>query len=288
MILTPRNGVWLQPLAILTGFLLAMPDAGAAIYRWQDDTGATHYGDSPPSAAAGLAELTPTPYDSSGLVATVLDGDTLILTDGRRVRLLGIDAPEIAHRSQAGEPLGDEARLFLKSYAEGKQVQLRYDMQRQDRYDRLLAHVYLEDGQNLNTLLLQEGLAYARFEWPNMKYAEDYYAIEKRARDQRHGIWSLPAYEVKPLDKLEALRNHFVRLRGQPVRMETARRYYYLLFGDKLRVAVKNSRLELFRKAGIDLDNLLRKTIVLRGWLGRRKGMPYLELSHPFQLEQVE
>lgn len=289
MTLTPRNGVRRQPfMAILAAFLLAIPDAGAAIYRWQDDAGATHYGDSPPIAAQELAELTPTSYDSYGLVATVLDGDTLILTDGRRVRLLGIDAPEIAHRNQASEPLGEKARLFLKSHAEGKRVQLRYDMQRQDRYDRILAHVYLDDGQNLNTLLLQQGLAYARFEWPNMKFAEDYYAIEKRARNQRHGIWSLPAFQVKPLENLEALRNHFVRLRGQPVRIETSRRYYHLLFGDKLRVAVKNSRLELFRKAGIDLDNLLRKTIVLRGWLGRRKGMPYLELSHPFQLEQVE
>ncbi len=288
MNLTPGKGVQQPVIVVLAVLVIGIPDAEAGIYRWQDHTGTTHYGDSPPTAARKLTELTPTPYDSSGLVTTVLDGDTLILADGRRVRLLGIDAPEVAHHSQPGEPLGEKASLLLKSRALGKPVQLRYDMQYQDRYDRLLAHVYLDDGQNLNSLLLQEGLAYARFEWPNMKYAEEYYAIEKKARHQKLGIWSLPAYQIKPMDNLETLRNRFVRLRGQPVRLETTRRYSYLLFGDKLRVAIKTSRLGLFREAGVDLDALLRKTIVLRGWLGHRRGVPYLELAHPFQLEQID
>lgn len=288
MNLTPWTGVRKPVIPILAVLLLSAPATDAGIYRWQDNSGATHYGDSPPSAAQQLSELTPTPYDSYGLVATVLDGDTLILTDGRRVRLLGIDAPEIAHHNRPGEPLGEKARLFLKKQAEGKRVQLRYDMQHQDKYDRLLAHVYLEDAQNLNILMLQEGLAYARFEWPNMTYAEQYYAIEQRARQQNHGIWSLPGFQIKSMENLETLRNRFVRLRGRAVRVEKNRRYLYLFFGDKLRVAVKNSRLELFREAGIKLDDLLRKRIVLRGWLGRRGGIPYLELSHPFQLEHVE
>ncbi len=167
-------------------------------------------------------------------------------------------------------------------------MQLRYDLQHEDRYNRLLAHLYLEDAQNLNALLLQEGLAYARFEWPNLHDADHYYEIEKKARNQARGIWALTAYQVKSLENLDAMRNRFVRLRGRLTRVEKKHRYTYLVFADKLRVAVKNSRLGLFKEAGLDPGALTRQMIILRGWLGRRSGFPYLELSHPYQLEQVE
>ncbi len=288
MCISPGMGSWQPRAVILACLVLAAPVSDAGIYRWQDSSGNTHYGDTPPATSHKLKELTPTPYDSYGQVAKVLDGDTLVLADGRRVRLLGIDAPEVAHHNLAGEPLGEEARLFLKAHAEEKQVQLRYDLQREDRYHRVLAHVFLDDAQNLNALLLQKGLAYARFEWPNLQNAERYYDIENKARSQRLGIWKLPAYQVKSLRNLAALRNRFVRLRGQVVRIEKKRSYSYLFFGDRLRVAVKHSRLRLFREAGLDLNALVQRTVVLRGWLGRRNGTPYLELSHPFQLEQVQ
>lgn len=281
--------VVLQPLVTLPlALMLVVPDVNAGIYRWQDSTGTTHYGDTPPTAAHKLKKLKPTRFDSYGRVKKVIDGDTLILTDGRRVRLLGIDAPEVAHRAQPGEPLGEKARRFLTSQTAGKRVQMRYDLQHQDRYNRLLAHVYLEDAKNLNTMLLRKGLAYARFEWPNLQNAEHYYETEKKARNEGKGIWALPAFQVKPMQNLESLRNHFVRLRGRPDRVEKKRAYSYLLFGDKLRVAIKNSRLELFNNSGIELEALPRKTIVLRGWLGRRRGTPFVELSHPYQIERVE
>ncbi len=108
------------------------------------------------------------------------------------------------------------------------------------------------------------------------------------ARSQRQGIWKLPSYQIKSMKNLAALRNRFVRLRGRVARIEKKRSYSYLLFGDKLRVAVKHSRLRLFREAGLDLNALVRRTVVLRGWLRQRDGTPYLKLSHPFQLEQVQ
>lgn len=288
MNLTSWTVVWQPIVAVLACIVLGTPAEGAGIYRWSDSTGNTHYGDNPPTAARALTELTPTPYDSYGIVATVIDGDTVILTDGRRVRLLGIDAPEIAHHGQPGEPLGEKARKFLKFRVESRRVQLRYDLQYEDPYNRLLAHLYLEDGQNLNALLIQEGLAYARFEWPNLHYAAHYYEIEKRARNQVLGIWSLPSFRIKPMDNLELLRNRFVRLRGRLERVEKDHRYVTLIFDGKLRAGIKGSRLELFRNAGLELDKLTRRSIVLRGWLGQRRGAPYIELSHPFQLEQVE
>jgi hypothetical protein len=71
-------------------------------------------------------------------------------------------------------------------------------------------------------------------------------------------------------------------------RFQRKRRYAYLMFGNKLKVAVKLSRLPLFKKAGVELKQLVGRQVTLRGWLRRRDGHPYLKLEHPFQLERAE
>jgi micrococcal nuclease len=270
---------------LLCLLLCHIADSPAGIYRWQDTSGATHYGDSPPVVARELKQLHPTAYDSYGLVARVIDGDTLDLADGRRIRLLGINTPEVAHHGRPGEPLGEQAKQFLKTQVEGKQVRLRYDLQHRDHYQRWLAHLYLEDGRDINALLLQRGLAHALFKWPNLENAGHYYVLEKKARRLGLGIWALPAFQVKSLDGLKAQRNRFTR---RVTRVEQRRHDIDLQFGDRLIVAVKRSRLPLFTKSGIGIDSLKGHHIVLRGWLSRRHGTPYLKLEHPFQLEKVE
>lgn len=260
----------------------------AEIYRWQDSNGTTHFSDTPPATAITPKTLRIDVPQGYQRVAKVTDGDTVVLEDGRRVRLLGIDTPEIAHRGQPGEALGEKARRFLKAKVAGKEVRLSFDAEHHDHYDRLLAHLFLRDGTNVNALMLEQGLAHALFKWPNMKLARDYYAREKIARKQGKGIWSLAAYRVRPMKKLYSLRNRFVRLRGKLDQFQRKRRYAYLIFGNKLKVAVRLSRLPLFKEAGIDLKRLVGQTITLRGWLRSRDGHPYLKLEHPFQLERFE
>jgi len=269
-------------LCILLCHISAIP---AAIYRWQDSAGSAQYGDVPPPDARQLKRLHPTAYDSYGLVANVIDGDTLDLADGRRVRLLGINAPEVAHHGRPGEALGEKAKQVLYSLVADKRIRLRFDMQHYDHYHRLLARIYLEDGTEINPLLLQQGLARAMFVWPNMEGAERYYSIEKVARQHRLGVWALPTYQIQTLDTLLSQRNRFTRLRARLSRIEKRGRYNYLWFTDKLRVAIKQSRMPLFKRAGINFNRLIGHRLTLRGWLGLRHGVPYLELGHPFQLE---
>jgi len=288
----PRHGQDkpLCSLAILTLCLLLYWPAPvlAGIYRWQDNQGTVHYGDNPPKSARSLqdlSELSAAPYYR---VATVTDGDTLVLEDGRRVRLLGIDSPEIPHHGQPGEKLGGAARRYLTELTKGKKVRLQFDTRRRDHYHRLLAHLFLPDGRNLNALMLERGLAHTLFKWPDLKHIAEYYDREKQARLQGRGIWSLPPYRVRPLQGLQALRNRFVRLRGTASEIQHKRHYDYLLFDHKLRIALRHSRRSLFEEAGIDLDRLPGHRITFRGWLRQRKGRPYLELEHPYQLERIE
>uniref|UniRef100_A0A7J2TJL6 TNase-like domain-containing protein n=1 Tax=Archaeoglobus fulgidus TaxID=2234 RepID=A0A7J2TJL6_ARCFL len=114
------------------------------------------------------------------LVVEVIDGDTIKLSNGELVRLLGINAPE------KGQKFYEEAKKRLKELVEGKEVLLEKDREDKDRYGRLLRYVYV-DGKLVNVLLVREGLAFAMAE--GLKYERDFKEAEKFAREQKLGIW---------------------------------------------------------------------------------------------------
>lgn len=125
------------------------------------------------------------------LCSRVVDGDTIIVNiDGKkeRIRLIGVDTPETKHPSKPVQYFGKEATAFTKSMVEGKKVMLGYDYQLRDRYDRLLAYVYLEDETFLNAEIIKQGygFAYTKF---NFKYLEEFRRYEKEAKEHRVGLW---------------------------------------------------------------------------------------------------
>jgi len=103
------------------------------------------------------------PFESSEtetvVVHRVIDGDTVQLSDGTRVRLLGIDSPELAQQDKAAETGAVEAREWLRLEVEGTSVTLRYGPERHDRYGRTLAWIYDSHGELINLQLLTEGHA---------------------------------------------------------------------------------------------------------------------------------
>jgi len=124
------------------------------------------------------------------LVSRVIDGDTIQLDDGRRVRLIGVDTPETVHPQKGVEPYGKEASNFTRSMLEGREVYLEYDVQLADKFGRTLAYVWLEDGRFFNELLLLEGYAQVATFPPNVKYVERFLEAQKKAREAGKGLWS--------------------------------------------------------------------------------------------------
>ena len=135
-------------------------------------------------------------------VSRVIDGDTIELSGGERVRLIGIDTPESwynkksardAERSQkdlnAILKMGKAASDFTRSLAKGKRVRLEFDVDRRDRYGRTLAYAYLEDGTFLNAKIVQEGYAQVMTIPPNVKYAEYFLKLQGEARLKNKGLW---------------------------------------------------------------------------------------------------
>ncbi len=136
------------------------------------------------------------------LVKRVVDGDTIQLENGERVRLIGIDTPEL-HESdklrrdaqRTGQDiatiqkLGAQAYEFTKGLVEGKRVSLEFDVERYDTYKRLLAYVYLKDGTFVNAEIVKQGYASLMTFPPNVKYADLFLKLHKEARENRRGLW---------------------------------------------------------------------------------------------------
>ena len=136
------------------------------------------------------------------LVTRAVDGDTLKLENGERVRLIGIDTPEM-HESQklyrdstrSGQDistiqkLGRRAYEFTKNLVESKRVSLEFDVEKHDKYGRLLAYVYLKDGTFVNARIVEEGYASLMTFPPNVKYADLFLKLYQEARNNRKGLW---------------------------------------------------------------------------------------------------
>jgi micrococcal nuclease len=121
-------------------------------------------------------------------VKRVIDGDTLLLTNSERVRMIGVDTPETKHPQKPVQRFGREAYLFTKRMAEGKGVHLEYDWQKKDKYGRLLAYVYLMDGTFLNAEIIKQGYGFAYTRYP-FKYLEEFRRYEREARENGKGLW---------------------------------------------------------------------------------------------------
>jgi len=136
------------------------------------------------------------------LVTRVVDGDTLVLETGERVRLIGIDTPELhvsnklyrdAQRTNQDittiQKMGRRSYEFTKNLVEGKRVSLEFDVDKYDRYDRLLAYVYLKDGTLVNAKIVEEGYASLMTYPPNVKYSDLFLSLYRQAREAKRGLW---------------------------------------------------------------------------------------------------
>ncbi len=105
------------------------------------------------------------------------------------VRYVGVDTPEIHHPMIGVERAGKEASEANRKLVDGKTVRLEFDVQEQDRYGRLLAYVYLEEGTFVNAWLVQHGYAAVMTVPPNVKHQELFLRLQREAREEGRGLW---------------------------------------------------------------------------------------------------
>jgi len=140
--------------------------------------------------------------DNLILVTRIIDGDTIEIETGEKVRLIGIDTPETVHPSKPVECMGKEASARTKELIENKKVRLEKDVSETDKYGRLLRYIWL-DGELINEKLVREGFANSSSYPPDIKYQERFNKAERYAVENNLGLWgelcSTPSPTAQPI-----------------------------------------------------------------------------------------
>jgi micrococcal nuclease len=231
-----------------------------------------------------------------GVVTEVVDGDTVLLDDGRVVRLIGTQAPKLplGREGYPTWPLAPESKTALEEIALGKPARLGFGGEEKDRYDRVLAHLFVQgaDGEVWAQQAMVAGGMARVYSFPDNRACLDLlFAAEGRARLGGLGIWRDPYYTVRAATAagdLLALAGHYELVEGRVLLAERSGGRVYLNFGrfwkQDFTAVIEAAALKLFAADGFDPLALDGALVRIRGWVDDRDG-PRIEVTHPEQIE---
>jgi endonuclease YncB( thermonuclease family) len=262
----------------------------AAILGWVGDARAQS------AAPAGHCRFAPV---GGGIAATVTDGRTIQMADGREIRL---DAIEIPVMSPAGQdhppPAGQAAQSALATLLGGKKIELRQRVPGlTDRYGRLLAYAYLTGsppGRSAGHDMLAAGFARVAARVGDRACATELLHLERSARDAKLGLWGQPYYSViRAGSGAELLdgRGQFALAEGKVLSVRESGGTIYVNFGRRgsqaLTVTILKRHERIFIGAGVAPNRLENRHVRVRGWVEERNG-PRIEATGPEQIEILE
>lgn len=212
-------------------------------------------------------------------VAAVRDGRTLMLEDGREVRLAGIEVTEKSHGA-------------LQTLAAGSTLRLERLGKPADRYGRLVAFAFLPGAvQSMQLMLLKQGEARVSARIGSKACADDLLAAERAARTARRGQWADPNFaplQAENLDRLAAERGHFALVEGKVLSVRESGATIYVNFGRRwtrdFSVTILKRMQRTFAGAGVEPKKLEGRRIRVRGWIEQRSG-PIIAAEAPEQIE---
>ncbi|MGY2443079.1 thermonuclease family protein [Pseudomonas sp. SDO52101_S400] len=222
---------------------------------------------------SGAQAFCPAPAGLTGVsVQRVVDGDTLRLSDGRSVRMIGLNTPELGKQGRSDEPFAVMARKRLEALvaeSDGR-VGLQLGAQPKDHYGRTLAHVFSARGENLEAQMLADGLGFRVAVAPNVDLVDCQQAAERSARQAGLGLW-----KRSPVLKAEQIeRSGFALVSGRVSKVQRNRGGIWIELQDKLVLRVAPNLLDRFD--GNALQALKGKQVEARGWVvdrSRRGGL---------------
>ncbi|MDG2364941.1 MAG: thermonuclease family protein [Methylococcaceae bacterium] len=272
-----KKNIGLISLAFLAFFSESLT---AKVFFWDGRDGQRHYSDQDPKGIE--ANEMPLTGDTFYSVIKVYDGDTVLLGNRLKVRLLSINTPEIERYNKPEEAGGESARKGLVALLAGQKVRLEIDVERQDKYGRTLAHLFTASGLHLNLEMVKRGWATVSLHPPNLKYSTSMLLAQQWAQSEHIALWGMNEYQPKVIADGLAKRSYgWQRLIGT-VRVATLKRKYAYLSIDsgELMIRIPRANLSFFP----DVTTYLDKKVEIRGWVSRRgKGRSVL-VRHPSAL----
>jgi len=216
------------------------------------------------SSGAATAQCQPEGESFAVEIERVVDGDTVRLGNGRSLRILGINTPELNLGKGIPEPLAELASAELKRLATAAQARLVLGQEPEDRYKRLLGHLLL-DGVNAAEYLLSQGFGWAVVVEPNTGQADCLFAAESVARAKGIGVWKYPIARAASLRK-----GGFALVRGAVTHIDTTAKYIYIELDDHLALRLLRKQLSSAEVARV--NSSVGRLIEARGWvIDRRK-----------------
>lgn len=225
-------------------------------------------------------------------VASIVDGDTVVLDDAREVRLVGIQAPKLplGRKGFKKWPLAEASASALERLVLGRVVELRYGGRRIDRYRRLLAHLFVDGETWVQGALLETGMARVYTFPDNRQLATEMYDREISARLEKRGIWSNAFYDLRGVNRLWGDVGTFQVIEGKVLKAARVRSRIYLNFGPEWKtdftVVVPTKKLGDFQSVSVEPLELEGRWIRVRGWIRKWNG-PMIDATHPEQIEIV-
>lgn len=248
-----------------------------------------------PAAAAAAAPALPEGFAGfgAGRAVEIIDGDTLVLEDGREVRLVGIQAPKLplGRPDFKAWPLAEEARAALVELAEGQALTLHAGGARMDRHGRVLAHLVRADGLWIQGEMLRRGMARVYSFPDNRKGVDAMLAVEAEAREAARGIWAHDFYRIRDKETIKRHPDGFQIVEDRVHGVAAVGKVVYLNFEPDWRrdftiTLDRRTARELARRIG-DLEGLEGRRVRVRGWVKRENG-PMITVNHPEQLELLD
>lgn len=229
-------------------------------------------------------------------VVEILNTESLLLEDGRAIRLIGALAPRTQTRWAETMDLKETVVTGLKERLLGTQVRLRFGGRERDRYGRLLTHVFVESDDDpvwVQEALIRDGLAMAYSFADNRACLRRLLKAEAQAREENAGLWEKGVFRVRDAadpESMEALAHSFQIVQGRVKDVALNSGRIYINFGEDWRTdvtaTVAPSDRDNFTDSDIRLRELEGRIVRVRGWLGRRNG-PIIDVTHPEQIELV-
>jgi micrococcal nuclease len=226
-------------------------------------------------------------------VTAILDGDTMALADGSRVRLAGIMAPKppLGRPVEARWRMADEAKAALSALALARVVELRPSVADTDRYGRIVAQLYRDDGLWLQGELLRRGLARVASDVDDRALVPEMLAIERTARAARLGVWRDGFYAIRGAEEAGRFIESFQLVEGTIAEATKVKGQVFLNLGADWRSAftirIPRGALALFKEDGLDPLSWKIARVRVRGWI-RLDRRPIIDVTHPEQIELLD
>ena len=246
-------------------------------------------------APRAAAETIPLPDGltpgGSAVAVEVVDGDTLVLDNGKQVRLVGLQAPKLplGRPNFPTWPLAAEAKTALARLALDRRLTLHYGGREVDRHGRLLAHLAdAGTGDWIQGAMLAKGMARVYTFADNRGAVPAMLALEQAARAARRGIWGLRFYAVRTPETVGRDIGSFQIVEGVVHAVAERKNTTFVNFAADWKtdftIVVRGADRKAFRDAGFSLADLAGKRVRVRGWVKSWNG-PTIEATHPEQIE---